>query len=99
MVPARVADPTMLCKAMSSITVYTTDPCGFCSRVKEFLRAHEVEFTEVNLSKDEAGRAQLVRTTGMMTFPQVVVDGSLIGGFHETKAALESGRLDELRAA
>ncbi len=35
----------------------------------------------------------------MMTFPQVIVDGQLIGGFTEVQAAAESGRLDELLAA
>lgn len=84
---------------MSSITVYTTEPCGFCAAAKALLAAHGLEFAEVNLSKDEEGRAQLVRTTGMMTFPQVVVGERLIGGFHETRAALESGRLSELLAA
>jgi glutaredoxin 3 len=84
---------------MSAIIVYTTEPCGFCAAAKTLLAARGLEFTEVNLSKDEAGRAPLARTTGMMTFPQVTVDGSLVGGFHETKAALESGRLEELLAA
>ena len=84
---------------MGQITLYTTEPCGFCSAAKALLSAHGLEFTEVNLSKDEPGRAELVHTTGMMTFPQVVVDGQLIGGFHETQVALESGRLDELLAA
>ena len=32
----------------------------------------------------------------MMSFPQVLVDGELLGGFAEVQAAAESGRLDEL---
>jgi len=32
----------------------------------------------------------------MMTFPQVIIDGELVGGFTEVQAAAESGRLDEL---
>jgi glutaredoxin 3 len=84
---------------MRAITVYTTDPCGFCAAAKNVLRSHGLEFTEVNLARDDEGRAQLVRKTGMMTFPQVLVDGKLVGGFHETKAAIESGLLDELLAA
>ena len=35
----------------------------------------------------------------MMTFPQVIVDGELLGGFAEVQEAAESGRLDELLAA
>jgi len=84
---------------MRQVTVYTTEPCGFCARVKGLLRAHGIEFSEVNLSKDPAGRTELARSTGMLSFPQVTVDGELLGGFSEVQAAAESGRLDELQLA
>jgi glutaredoxin 3 len=84
---------------MKKITVYTTDPCSFCSRVKGLLAARGVEYEEINLSRDPAGRTELVTRTGMMSFPQVVVGDQLLGGFRETLEASESGRLDELLAA
>lgn len=84
---------------MSEITIYTTDPCSFCARVKGLLTARGLEFSEVNLSKDPAGRVELVSRTGMMSFPQVLIGDELLGGFSETLSALESGRLDELLAA
>jgi glutaredoxin 3 len=57
-----------------------------------------LQYTEVNLTKDPDGRTELVQRTGMMSFPQVVVDGELLGGYVETLSAAESGRLDELAA-
>jgi glutaredoxin 3 len=81
---------------MSDVTVYTTEPCSFCARVKGLLKSRGVEYAEVNLSKDPDGRVELARRTGMMTFPQVIVDGRLLGGFNEVQAAADSGRLDEL---
>ena len=78
--------------------VYTTDPCSFCSRVKQLLDARGVEYTEINLARDAAGRTELVQKTGMMSFPQVIVGGELVGGFQETLAADQSGRLRELLA-
>jgi glutaredoxin 3 len=84
---------------MARITVYSTDPCSFCARVKGLLASRDVEFTEVNLSKDPAGRMELVKKTGMMSFPQVLVNGELLGGFAELQAAAEDGRLDDLLAA
>jgi glutaredoxin 3 len=83
----------------SPITVYTTEPCSFCARVKGILKAHGLEFSEVNLSKDPTGRMELVNRTGMMTFPQVLVGDELLGGYSETLKAAESGRLDEILAA
>jgi glutaredoxin 3 len=81
---------------MSDVVVYTTEPCSFCTRVKGLLKARGVEFAEINLAKDPDGRAELARSTGMLSFPQVIVAGELIGGFTEVQAAAESGRLDEL---
>jgi glutaredoxin 3 len=83
---------------MSDVTVYTTEPCSYCARAKGLLKARGVEFFEVNLSRDPEGRVELAERTGMMTFPQVIVGGELVGGFTEVQAAAESGRLDELLA-
>jgi len=63
------------------------------------LRSRDLPFTEINLSRDPEGRAELARRTGMMSFPQILVDGELVGGFSETLTAAESGRLDELSTA
>jgi glutaredoxin 3 len=84
---------------MKGITVYTTDLCGFCTRAKAFLCEHGIEYQEINLTKDAAGRVELARRTGMMTFPQVLIDDKLVGGFHELVAAERDGRLDDLHAA
>ncbi len=84
---------------MPEITVYTTEPCSFCNRTKALLQAKGLAFKEVNLAKDPAGRLELVRRTGMMTFPQVLVEDTVVGGFAETLSAVESGRFDELLAA
>jgi len=82
-----------------AVTVYSTEPCSFCRRVKGILESRGVEFTEVNLSRDPEGRVELARRTGMMSFPQVLVDDELIGGFAELQAAADDGRLEDLLAA
>jgi glutaredoxin 3 len=81
---------------MAAVTVYTTDPCSFCVRVKQLLGARGIEYDEINLAKDPVGRTELLERTGMMSFPQVLIGGELVGGFQETLAADQSGRLAEL---
>lgn len=83
---------------MTNITLYTTDLCGYCERTKRILRKRGLTYSEINLSRDPDGRAELVARTGLMTFPQVLIDGELLGGYAETAAAAASGRLDELAA-
>lgn len=84
---------------MSNVTVYTTDPCSFCTRVKALLKSRGVEFDEVNLAKDPAGRVELAKRTGMMSFPQVLVGDRVIGGYSDVQKAADDGQLDELLAA
>ncbi len=84
---------------MSKVTVYTTDPCSFCVRVKALLKSRGVEFDEVNLSKDPAGRVELAKRTGMMSFPQVLVGERVVGGYSDVQKAADNGELDELLAA
>ncbi|MBI5104949.1 MAG: glutaredoxin, partial [Solirubrobacterales bacterium] len=80
------------------ITVYTTEPCSFCVRVKDLLQRRGLAYDEVNLAKDPDGRAELHAKTGMLSFPQVVIGEHVIGGFRETVEADRTGRLAELIA-
>jgi len=82
----------------SKITLYTTDKCSSCLRAKALLTQRALPFEEINLSRDPAGRAQLVQRTGMLTFPQVLIGEEAIGGFEALAAAERSGRLRELLA-
>ena len=81
------------------ITLYTTDPCGFCRQAKALLAARGVDFEEINLARDPAGRAALVERTGQMTFPQILVGDRSIGGFRELLEADRDGTLERLLAA
>lgn len=83
---------------MRSVTVYTTEPCSRCVSAKRLLASRGISYTEVNLAKDPDGRAELVRRTGMVTFPQIVIGGDTLGGFEQLLVADREGRLVELAA-
>jgi glutaredoxin 3 len=84
---------------MSDVVVYTTDRCSFCVRVKMLLEAREIDFEEINIAGDPMAFVELAQKTGMMTLPQVMIGGKLVGGYQETAEAERSGLLDELLAA
>jgi glutaredoxin 3 len=84
---------------MNRLTIYTTEPCGYCRTAKALLDKRGIPYEEINLAKDPSGRAELVRETGMMTFPQVVIDGTPIGGYQELAQADRAGRLKALAEA
>jgi glutaredoxin 3 len=81
------------------ITLFTTEPCGFCRQAKALLGARGLDYVEINLAKDPVGRADLVKLTGQMTFPQIVVGERPIGGFRELLEADREGTLQALLAA
>ncbi len=84
---------------MNRVTVYTTEPCGYCRQAKALLTKRGLDYDEINLARDADGRVELARRTGMMTFPQVVIGEELVGGFDQLLEADRSGRLVELIAA
>jgi glutaredoxin 3 len=79
--------------------MYSTEPCGFCRTAKALLAARKIPYQEINLAKDPDGRAALAEKTGLMTFPQIVIDGENIGGFQELARLDGTGRLRELAEA
>jgi len=84
---------------MTRVTLYTTEPCSFCRNAKSLLASRGIAFEEINLAKDSVGRAALAQRTGLMTFPQVVIDDRPLGGFRELIEADRDGTLEELLAA
>jgi glutaredoxin 3 len=83
----------------TEVTVYTTEPCGFCRQAKALLTARGIPYEEVNLAKDPSGRAELAALTGQLTFPQVLVGERPVGGFRELLEADRAGTLADLLAA
>ena len=79
-----------------NVTVYTTDPCGFCRQAKALLESRGIAYEEISLTKDPVGRANLVNTTGQMTFPQIIVGDRVVGGFRELLEADRDGTLEEI---
>ena len=83
---------------MNRVTIYTTEACGYCRTAKALLDRRAIPYEEINLARDPNGRMKLVERTGMMTFPQVIIDDKPIGGYQELSAAERAGRLEALAA-
>lgn len=84
---------------MRSVTVYTTDMCQYCRSAKALLDKRGVVYEEINLARDADARNKLLELTGMVTFPQILIDDMPIGGFQQLLEADRSGRLPQLLAA
>ena len=72
--------------------------CGFSSRTSQALKAAGAEFHSVNVLEDPEVRASLPRYSNWPTFPQLFINGELIGGCDITIELFESGELARMIA-
>lgn len=85
---------------MANVEIYTKATCPFCIRAKRLLDMKEVEYSEYEISGDEAKRAEMVeRSGGGRTVPQVFIDDELVGGSDELFVLERKGELDAKLAA
>jgi glutaredoxin-related protein len=59
--------------------------CGFTRSLLEILRTKEIEYTFYDIVEDELMRYWTRDYSGWPTFPQVFINGKLIGGLDVTK--------------
>jgi monothiol glutaredoxin len=70
--------------------------CGFSSRATQALKSVGADFTSVNVLEDPEVRANLPRYSNWPTFPQLFINGELIGGCDITIELYESGELGRI---
>jgi glutaredoxin 3 len=84
---------------VSRIRIYSTRWCGYCVRAKALLDDRGIAYEEVSLDDDPEFRRKLFDLTGGWTVPQILIDGTPIGGYTELWRLDKSGALDERPAA
>ncbi len=70
--------------------------CGFSSRTAQALKAVNADYVSVNVLEDPEIRANLPRYSNWPTFPQLFINGELIGGCDITLELYESGELERI---
>lgn len=70
--------------------------CGFSRQTVGLLREKGVEFAWFDILSDEEVRQGLKRVNDWPTFPQIVLNGELVGGLDILKEMIESGEWDEV---
>jgi glutaredoxin 3 len=81
---------------MPRVVIYTTNYCPYCFAAKALLRAKNIEFEEIDISVDPARRGEMERRSGRRTVPQILIDGTAIGGYDEARRLEAAGELDRL---
>jgi monothiol glutaredoxin len=72
--------------------------CGFSAQTVGALRACKAQFVHVNIFEDPEVREALKSYSNWPTFPQLYVNGELVGGCDITLEMYQSGELKQLLA-
>jgi monothiol glutaredoxin len=72
--------------------------CGFSSRASQVLKEAGAQLHSVNVLQDPEIRANLPRYSDWPTFPQLFINGELIGGCDITVELFQSGELARMVA-
>lgn len=72
-------------KSQPKIRVFSTNSCPYCFTLKEFLKENKIEFEEIDVSRDEAAKEEMIQKSGQMGVPVVEIDGQIVVGFDKGK--------------
>lgn len=71
------------------VVIYTTQWCPYCKKTKEYLKAHNVDFTERDIEQGDQSVDALFSSIGYPGIPKIVVGDVIINGFNASLIAQE----------
>ncbi len=67
------------------IKLYTTPTCVYCVTLKEYFKNHNIDFEEIDVSKNEQELQEMIKISNQMGVPVVDIDGEIVIGFDKVK--------------
>lgn len=74
-----------------TVTIYSTPTCHFCNMTKEYLKEHNVGYTEYDVAHDLQKRQEMIQKSGQMGVPVIYIGDNLIIGFDKERIASTLG--------
>lgn len=70
---------------MHTVKIYTTPSCVFCRMSKDFFKANNVEYKEMDVATDVEARNEMIQKSGQFGVPVIDIDGNLVIGFDKPR--------------
>ena len=74
-----------------TVTIYSTPTCHFCQMAKEFFAEKSVKYTNYDVASDAEKRTEMIKLTGQLGVPVIVVGGDIMVGYDRNKLAAKLG--------
>jgi glutaredoxin-like YruB-family protein len=72
-------------KSAPRIVVFSTPSCGWCRKVKSYLRDKGYKYRDVDITRDQKAAQDLQRRTGVTSVPVVLINNRPVIGFNQRK--------------
>jgi glutaredoxin len=76
---------------MKDVTIYSTPTCHFCNLAKEFLKEHNVPYTEYNVAADREKLQEMIGLTGRTAVPVIKIGDDIMLGYSQSMVAERLG--------
>ncbi|HEY5383098.1 MAG TPA: glutaredoxin family protein [Candidatus Paceibacterota bacterium] len=73
------------------VTIYSTPTCHFCQMAKEFFAEKNVPYTAYDVASDAAKRTEMIKLTGQLGVPVIMIGDDILVGFDREKVAAKLG--------
>ena len=83
----------------TQVIMYSSSLCGYCFRAKRLLDSKGVAYKVISVDGHSDLRQHMMQLTGGYTVPQIIINGSAIGGCDELHMLERQQKLDPLLAA
>jgi len=83
-------------ESLTKVEIYTNTFCSYCNAAKGILKNKGVEFVEIDLSDNYELRIKLHEKHNWRTVPIIVINDTLVGGYHDLVTLDRKGELDRL---
>lgn len=81
---------------MAKVEIYSMNFCPYCKRAKALFDSLKIPYTEIDVTNNDIKMQELTEKTGVMTVPQIFIDGTFVGGCDDVMLLQKSGELKTL---
>ncbi len=67
------------------VKIYSTPTCVYCKTLKGYLAKNNIQFEDIDVSKDEKQLQYMIKVSGQMGVPVIEIDDNIITGFDKQK--------------
>jgi glutaredoxin 3 len=67
------------------VVLYDAYWCPYCKQVKDLFARHGVRYRRIETTRNQQAQAEMMRRFGTVTVPVIVVDGTAVIGFDESR--------------